>query len=132
MNRIIDVTINDKTYPMAFTLSAYEYVARTYGGLKEFGEALDGTESVTAVLDSTVVLISQGIEKYKYERGDLNETAYTLEPVSRQELELTLDLPAVWVLKSKILEAITGGRKATVKGKPAKGAKKNEGSAETR
>jgi hypothetical protein len=125
MERIIFKEINDKKYPMACTLAALEYLNREKGGVEGFAKMLGGLENITATLDVTLVFIKQGIAKYKYERGDMPESDVCLDPPTREELELTLDVDDIMELSGAIIEAIKVSKKNTVAGKPAKGAKKN-------
>lgn len=118
--------INGKTYPMACTLAAVEYINRTFGGFEGLGKAFSSeSQRLTAVMDLTVVFIKQGIAKWKFERGDVDDSDICLDPITREELELTLGIEDVADLAKHITDAVTKGNDKTIKGKPAKGSKKN-------
>lgn len=124
MERIIIKEIDGKRYPFACTLAALEYLNKEKGGIEGFAKMLDSLERVTAVLDVSIVFIRQGIAKYKYEKGDVLEEDICLDAPTREEFELTLDTDDVADLTEAIVEAVKVSRKNTVKGRPAKGAKK--------
>ena len=126
MERIIFKEINGKKYPMAMTLAALEYINREKGGIQGYGEMLGGLENITAILDVSLVLIRQGIAKYKFERGDVVDEDICLEAPSREELELTLDLDDITDLSNTIVDCLKVSRKNAIAGKPAKGSKKNQ------
>lgn len=124
MQRVIYHELNGKKYPFCYTVGAAEYVNTHKGGLENVGKMLQGNENISIILDLTMKLIDQGIERCKL-ANDIDPDV-CLEKPTREEFELMLDLDDIMELSNVIVDAVTHSRKNAIKAKPAKGAKKNE------
>lgn len=64
-NQIAHFTVNDKTYPLAFTLNVLEEIQKKYGSYEEWGKLTDGKDGeldIEALKFGIKEMINEGID----------------------------------------------------------------------
>lgn len=106
MNRITEIEIADKKYPLNFSTKAAKEVAKRYGDVSNIGEAFTGKTTVEMMDEAIwilVLLIEQGVA---YKKIVDNEE---IKGLNREELEVVMGVFDFSNLKNTILGAMTAG-----------------------
>lgn len=106
MNRITEIEIADKKYPLNFSTKAAKEVAKRYGDVSNIGEAFTG-KTTDEMMDEAIwilaLLIEQGVA---YKKIVDNEE---IKGLNREELEVVMGVFDFSNLKNTILGAMTAG-----------------------
>lgn len=106
MNRISEIELAGKKYPLNFSVKAAKEVSARYGGLENIDKAFSA-KSVDAMMDEVIwllsVLIGQGVA---YKRIVDGEDAPN---ITAEELEVVLGVADLTTLKDQIMDAMVGG-----------------------
>ncbi len=106
MNRITEIEIAGKKYPLNFSTKAAKEVAKRYGDISNIGEAFTGKSTDEMMDEATwilALLIEQGVA---YKRIVENEE---VKGLIKEELEVVMGVFDFANLKNTILEAMTAG-----------------------
>lgn len=124
MNRIKEIEIAGKKYPLNFSLKATEMVAKRYGGLEGMDDALtdkpldEMMEEVSWIL---AVLLEQGAAYKKV--IDKEE----IEVFTQDELKIVLGISDFNGIKMTLFGAMTAGMEREVEVEPDPNAKTKQG-----
>jgi len=115
MERIVEVAIAGKSYPMNYSIGAAEYF-KEMGGLGKIAETINagGGKAYRTICQAAAKLIEQGSEYLRLTAGKSRDT------LNEDEL-MTLVHPAeMQAFLDKVLEAVQAGSTREVMVKPAK------------
>jgi hypothetical protein len=111
MNRIGEIEIAGKLYPLNFSTKAAKEIAKRYDGLENIEDAFSG-KAVDAMMDEIVwllsLLISQGVAYKRIVDGE------DVKGITADELEVVLGVADMAGLKDKIMDAMLCGMKREV------------------
>ena len=111
MNRIGEIEIAGKLYPLNFSTKAAKEIAKRYDGLENIEDAFSG-KAVDAMMDEIVwllsLLISQGVAYKRIVDGE------EVKGITADELEVVLGVADMSGLKDKIMGAMLTGMKREV------------------
>lgn len=105
MDRIKEITINGKEYPLNFSVEAYRFAEENCGGAAKLFEEMnaEGVRKFPALLSLLAVMIDQGATYIEITTGEQREK------LTKRQLESLLhpgDCTEVW---AKMVEAINAG-----------------------
>lgn len=124
MNRVIELDIAGKAYPLNFSVKAARTIDEKYGGIEKMAESFEneGVGKIMSVLsDVTHLLMEQGAA---YERL-INEKE--IEVPSADDLEIMLGMQDFKVLQETLFKAMGIGAAPTVEVEPEKKGKAAQG-----
>lgn len=111
MNRISEIEIAGKQYPLNFSTRAAKEIAQRYDGLENIEGAFSG-KSVDVMMDEVIwllsLLIAQGVAYRRIVDGE------EIKGITAEELEIVLGVADMGDLKDKIMDAMLGGMKREV------------------
>lgn len=111
MNRIVDIEIAGKNYPLNFSVRAAKEISGKYKGLENIDKAFTD-KSTEEMMDEVIwllsVLIKQGVAYKKVNEGE------EVSGISAEDLEIVLGVADLAGMKDKIIEAMNGGMNRTV------------------
>lgn len=106
MNRITEIEMAGKKYPLNFSTKAAKEVAKRYGDVSNIGEAFTG-KTTDEMMDEAIwilaLLIEQGVA---YKKIVDNEE---IKGLNREELEVVMGVFDFSNLKNTILGSMTAG-----------------------
>ena len=121
MSKITYVKIAGRNYPMSFSLGASKKIIEKYGSAEKMKKELGGgndSQKIDMVTDMLALLISQGCAYKNYFEKDMpaEEDAPIIDgkwtPITKDILEIAVNVEDIGMLKEKIEECIgTGSRK---------------------
>ncbi len=115
MNRITEIEIAGKKYPLNFSLKAAKKLAEKYGDIQNIGDALN-TQNTSQQMETATfmlyILIDQGCA-YKRIMEEEDIKAPTLE-----ELEIIVGVADFANISQTLMDAMTAGMKPTIETEP--------------
>lgn len=126
MNRIKEIELVGKKYPLNFSTFAVKKVISKYGSLQGMEKTFaNGEEDPGIVLEEFCwvlsILIDQGCKYEKLASGQ------EIVPLSQEELEIVIGPSDVEENMPLVIEAIAAGQKREVEVKPSKNGKATQG-----
>lgn len=107
MNRITEIEIAGKKYPLNFSLKASKEVVKRYGAIEKMADAFTG-KPIDELLDEIIwllsLLLNQGAE---YMRIMENQE---IKQFTKDDLEVVLGFMDLHVLKKQLFDAMIAGR----------------------
>lgn len=124
MNRIGEIEIAGKKYPLNFSTKAAKEISARYGGLENISKAFDD-KAVDVMMDEVLwilaLLISQGVAYKRIVEGE------EVAGIGTDDLEIVLGVGDLPGLKDQILDAMTSGMKQEVEVESEKNAEATQG-----
>lgn len=115
MNRITEIEIAGKKYPLNFSVKAAKEVSARYGDIENIGDAFEG-KSTSEMMDEATwilaLLIEQGVAYKKIVDGE------EVKGLTQDELEILMGVVDFADLKSTLLGAMTAGMRREVEVEP--------------
>lgn len=115
MNRITEIEIAGKKYPLNFSVKAAKEVSERYGDITNIGDAFEG-KSTSEMMDEAnwilALLIEQGVAYKKIVDGE------EVKGLTQDELEILMGVVDFADLKSTLLGAMTAGMRREVEVEP--------------
>lgn len=115
MNRITEIDIAGKTYPLNFSTRAAKQMAARYGGMDQIDTAFEG-KGIDEMLDDVIwmlaLLIDQGVAYRRIIDG------VQVDAVSADDLEVLLGMGDLVRIKDVLLEAMLAGAGREVEAEP--------------
>jgi len=119
MDRITEIEIAGKKYPLNFSVKAAKEVSKRYGDISNIGDAFSG-KAIAEMMDEAnwilALLIEQGVEYKKIVEGE------EIKGLTQDELEIVMGVTDFSNLKATLLGAMTAGMKREVEVEPEKNA----------
>ena len=111
MNRITEIEIAGRKYPLNFSVKAAKEVSKRYGDIANVGDAF-ANKPLDEMMDEAnwllALLIDQGIQYKKIIEGE------ELKGITKDELEIVMGVTDFADLKDTLLCAMTAGMKREV------------------
>jgi hypothetical protein len=115
MDRITEIEIAGKKYPLNFSVKAAKEVSKRYGDISNIGDAFTG-KPMDEMMDEAswilALLIEQGVAYKKIVEGE------DIKPLTKDELEIVMGVVDFAGLKDTLLGAMTAGMKREVEVEP--------------
>lgn len=115
MNRITEMEIAGKKYPLNFSLKAAREVAKRYGDISNVTDAFNG-KAVDEMMDEAAwilaLLLQQGAEYKKVVDGE------DIKIFTKGELEVVLGVADFAGLKETLMDAMLAGMKREIEVEP--------------
>ena len=116
MNRIINVAIAGKEYPLSFSLGAAKKIANKYGSLEKAFAGISAEEEMTSNMLETFIfiletLIKQGCE---YERMFDDKE---IKPITAVEIENVINVSDIEQVTGTIIEALSSSQQKEIETK---------------
>jgi len=115
MNRITEIEIAGRKYPLNFSVKAAKEVSERYGDISNIGDAFEG-KSTSEMMDEAnwilALLIEQGVAYKKIVDGE------EVKGLSQGELEIVMGVVDFAGLKNTLLGAMTAGMEREVEVEP--------------
>lgn len=115
MNRITEIEIAGRKYPLNFSVKAAKEVSERYGDISNIGDAFEG-KSTSEMMDEAnwilALLIEQGVAYKKIVDGE------EVKGLTQDELEILMGVVDFADLKSTLLGAMTAGMRREVEVEP--------------
>lgn len=112
MNRITEIEIAGKSYPLNFSVKAAKEISERYDGLENIDKAF-ANKPVDEMMDEVIwllsILIGQGVA-YKH----IVEGHENVKGITADELEIVLGVSDLTNLKDQIMDAALSGMERTV------------------
>lgn len=131
MDRTVYINIGGKEYPMRFSLAASRAISEKYGSMKKMSERMSGNggesseaETFDVMAEITEILIRQGCAYKNFFEADMPipENAPVENgkyvPISKEGIEIGLDMADMKELQGKIFQAFGVGAKRTIEAEP--------------
>lgn len=124
--RTVYIEIGGKEYPLRFSIGASKAIAEKFGSFEEMTEKIksDGNaEAIEAIVWIMALLVEQGCayknlfesDVPKPDNAPVKDGKYI--PITKEYLEIGMDLSDMAEIKTKIFEALSGGKKRDIKSK---------------
>ncbi|HHX36603.1 MAG TPA: hypothetical protein GX717_01320 [Clostridiaceae bacterium] len=115
MDRITEIEIAGKKYPLNFSVKAAKEVAKRYGDISNIGDAFTD-KTMDEMMDEAnwilALLIEQGVAYKKIVDGE------DIKALTKDELEIVMGVVDFADLKDTLLSAMTAGMKREVEVEP--------------
>lgn len=115
MDRITEIEIAGKKYPLNFSVKAAKEVSKRYGDISNIGDAFTD-KTMDEMMDEAnwilALLIEQGVAYKKIVEGE------DIKPLTKDELEIVMGVVDFANLKDTLLGAMTAGMKREVEVEP--------------
>lgn len=115
MDRITEIEIAGKKYPLNFSVKAAKEVSKRYGDISNIGDAFTD-KTMDKMMDEAnwilALLIEQGVAYKKIIEGE------DLKGLTQDELEVVMGVVDFADLKDRLLSAMTAGMKREVEVEP--------------
>lgn len=116
MNRIVEIEIAGKKYPLSFSLGAAKKIANKYGSLeKAFNKMTTAKETTSEMLESLVfilsVLIKQGCDYMRIFEGA------EIKPISEEEIENVISISDIERIANAVIAAMNSSQKKEIETK---------------
>ena len=111
MNRITEIELAGRKYPLNFSTKAVKDFSARYGGLENITSAFSdrkADEALEELIWMLSVLIAQGVAYMRLVDGE------DVQGITADELEVVLGLGDLGGLKDKLMDALTSGMSRTV------------------
>lgn len=115
MNRITEIEIAGRKYPLNFSVKAAKEVSERYGDISNIGDAFEG-KSTSEMMDEAnwilALLIEQGVAYKKIVDGE------EVKGLTQDDLEVVMGVVDFADLKNTLLGAMTAGMRREVEVEP--------------
>lgn len=122
--RTVYIELAGKEYPMSFSLGASKKLTSKYGSMEGLKKAIgtngDDTKKLDMITELLELLIAQGCARKNAFEKDIPapENAPVVDgkwvPITKEEIDLVVELPDMDKIKEKLEECMSGGTKKTV------------------
>lgn len=111
MNRITEMSIAGRTYPLNFSTKAAKAVSERYGDLGNIGDAFSG-KSAAGVMDEVIwliaLLVGQGVAYKRIVDGE------EVQGITADELEVVVGVADLPDMKDQLMAAMMAGMNRTI------------------
>lgn len=120
MNRVVNIELDGKEYPLCCSLGALEEIQQNFGGIQQFHDLTIKNRDLRTYIKALEILMKYGAARVRrYEEKDV-------EVMSHEDIMEVLNLDDLDAIEKGIWEAISKSQKNEVAGKPGKDTKKKE------
>lgn len=115
MNRITEIEMAGRKYPLNFSTKAAKEIAKRYGGISSVGEAFEG-KSIDEMMDEATWILALLIEQGVAYRKIVDDEE--VKGLTKDDLEIVMGVVDFADLKDTILRAMMAGMEREVEVEP--------------